>query len=25
VPWLFSRPAVRRAAEHALVLTPSQN
>jgi penicillin amidase len=24
VPWLFSRPAVRRAAEHTLVLTPVQ-
>ncbi len=25
VPWLFSRPAVRRAAEHTLVLTSSQD
>ncbi len=25
VPWLFSRPAVRRAAEHTLVLNPSRD
>jgi penicillin amidase len=24
VPWLFSRDAVRRAAEHTLVLAPSR-